>query len=133
MVVMTVACGDSGRRSKTKRAGVGEKAATKNGLGLHTALETHSERPVQHSSSRDRASSCLCPYTPGLYVPQIEHIGDPAALAVLSYRCESPKLEALAAWASPSIHYRAPDIEISSPVLIGRINHCEGRHSSVLN
>ena len=40
MVVMTVACGDSGRRSKTKRAGVGEKAATKNGLGLRTVLET---------------------------------------------------------------------------------------------
>jgi len=100
MVVMTVACGDSGRRSKTKRAGVGEKAATKNGLGLRTALETRSERPVlvtEHSSSRDRASSCLCPYTPGLYVPQIEHIGDPAALAVLPYCCESPKLEALAA------------------------------------
>ena len=132
MVVMTVACGDSERRNKTKRAGVREKATTKNGLGLRTALKTRSERPVSatgHSISRDRASSCLCPCTPGSTFPRSSTL----ALAVLSYRCESPKLEALAAWASPSIHYRAPDIEISSPALIGRINHCEGRHSSVLN
>ena len=80
MVVMTVACGDPGRRSKTKRAGVGEKAATKNRLGLRTALETRGKRPVsatEHSSSRDRASSCLCPCTPGLYVPRSSTLAIP--------------------------------------------------------
>jgi hypothetical protein len=100
MVVMTVACGDSERRSKTKRAGVGEKAATKNGL---PHLKHAAKGPFQQLSTLAVGTEprVVCVHVHrGSTVPQIEHVGDPAALAVLPYRCESPKLEALAAWAS---------------------------------
>lgn len=68
MVVMTVACGDSGRAEQNKANRCRREGSDKEQARFPHALETRSERPAlatEYSSSRARASGCLCPCTPG--------------------------------------------------------------------
>lgn len=106
MVVMTVACGDSGR-SKTKRAGVEEKAATKNGLGLRTTQQKARFKQLSTLAVGTEPRVICAHVHRGSTFPRSSTLAIP--LHWLScHRCESAKLEALAAWAIRPPEYPLP-------------------------